>query len=1096
MRIRSALHTQLLATVALGALTTTASAQTVPINPAFAGDPSTYVSAGGTVLQGVQDITVPRALQLSGGATTIDTGVYTVGWTGNITSAASPPGTLTKAGSGTLVIMGANSVTPSMISAGTVIVAASTAGNATIASGATLQIGNGGTSGSLNTNSLVNNGTLVFNRSDTYTPYLSTRYSGAPITGTGTIKVTGGGTINFRTLPANFDGNYIIESGTLNFVADSWGPTATLSNEVVDNGVLGYTSSASGLITSSITGTGSLTVATSYKWNTVTLTGNNTYTGGTTIGHMTTLQIGNGGTTGSIAGPVTFLENTPIVFNRSDTYIFSGDVSGSGYWGGGGWIQQNGSGKLIYTGTAGPYVGVTVSAGTTIQIGNGGTTGSFGDPLFLAGTIIFNRSDTYTYAGSTNTAPGVTPGTLEQAGAGTLILTGTIDTTTTIIDSGSTLQLGDGGESGWHAPSGRLTATTVVNNGTLAFNYSNTSGFWAAISGTGSVHQIGSGTMMLTGNNTYTGGTTITAGTLQIGNGVAIGTITGDVLDNGTLAFNRSDTYTFAGNISGSGGISQIGSGTTILTGHNTYTGGTWIAAGTLAFGHSGTVTLAGSVSGSGNLIQAGTGSLVLNGVNTYTGQTTVAAGTLMIGDDAHPTAQTGGAVLVGNSATLRGHGTILGPVTNNASGTVAPGGSIGTLTVGSYTQGPNGTLDIEVAPAASSVLQVTGSAAIAGHLKFDFDPGVYGTHSYRFLTAGSLTGTFADVQTTGAPGGEAFGIRYGSGTIDLVVTPVAAAQVYSDFLTSSLQASERFADQVSAHQLAQSCRPAGQVRDDVPTCPERSVWGQAFAGFADQDAKNGALAYGSSWQGVVGGVDARSGSGLSFGIAATYVRSVLGVSGTAHLTIDMVGISAMAGIPLLEGSLDISGLWTSSNGLARRTVMPDNGSVMTVRSQPQNSVLGGSIQYSHGIALEGGLSGFARLNLMSLNQRGLTETGAMPYDFTMASAAKTGLSADIGLRLVKTYHPCNDFAVVPDVSLAVRSYLDQDHPDLTETLAEATGPSFSVSGPARANTAFVGGIGVTAERADGIALFLRGDGRISGSAREGAISIGGRIAF
>ena len=105
------------------------------------------------------------------------------------------------------------------------------------------------------------------------------------------------------------------------------------------------------------------------------------------------------------------------------------------------------------------------------------------------------------------------------------------------------------------------------------------------ISGTGSVTQIGTGTTILTGSNTYTGGTTISAGTLQLGNGGTTGSITGDVTDNGVLAFDRSDSVTFAGAISGTGGVTQIGTGTTILTGNNTYSGGTTISAGTLQAG-------------------------------------------------------------------------------------------------------------------------------------------------------------------------------------------------------------------------------------------------------------------------------------------------------------------------------------------------------------------------------------------------------------------------------------------------------------------------------------------------------------------------------
>ena len=67
--------------------------------------------------------------------------------------------------------------------------------------------------------------------------------------------------------------------------------------------------------------------------------------------------------------------------------------------------------------------------------------------------------------------------------------------------------------------------------------------------------QAGTGTLTLTGANTYTGGTTITAGTLQLGNGGTTGSITGNVVNNGALVFNRSDTLTFAGVISGTGAL-------------------------------------------------------------------------------------------------------------------------------------------------------------------------------------------------------------------------------------------------------------------------------------------------------------------------------------------------------------------------------------------------------------------------------------------------------------------------------------------------------------------------------------------------------------
>ena len=89
--------------------------------------------------------------------------------------------------------------------------------------------------------------------------------------------------------------------------------------------------------------------------------------------------------------------------------------------------------------------------------------------------------------------------------------------------------------------------------------------------------------MTLTGNNTYSGGTIINAGTLQIGNAGTTGSILGDVLNNGTLIFNRSDVLAFDGSISGVGSLQQRGGGTLVLNGNSpAFVGTTSIFAGTL----------------------------------------------------------------------------------------------------------------------------------------------------------------------------------------------------------------------------------------------------------------------------------------------------------------------------------------------------------------------------------------------------------------------------------------------------------------------------------------------------------------------------------
>jgi autotransporter-associated beta strand protein len=100
------------------------------------------------------------------------------------------------------------------------------------------------------------------------------------------------------------------------------------------------------------------------------------------------------------------------------------------------------------------------------------------------------------------------------------------------------------------------TISLLAMGGTIDTNRFN-SIFLGNIINSGSLTKMGAGTLTLSGSNTYTGGTIITGGTLQLGNGRTSGSIVGNVTDNGTLTFDRSDVVTFAGVISGTGGVAQ-----------------------------------------------------------------------------------------------------------------------------------------------------------------------------------------------------------------------------------------------------------------------------------------------------------------------------------------------------------------------------------------------------------------------------------------------------------------------------------------------------------------------------------------------------------
>ncbi len=259
------------------------------------------------------------------------------------------------------------------------------------------------------------------------------------------------------------------------------------------------------------------------------LSGNNTYSGGTTIS-AGTLQIGAGGTSGSIASTSGVTNNGILAYNRSDSIAASYIISGTGA------LTKSGAGTLTLSGAN------TYSGATTISEGE----------IALSGS-------------------------------------GKLSTSTALNLSGSTSRLDISGISAAGSTNGSLAGETgsVVNLGSKNLNVggNNTSTTFAGIlTNTGSLTKSGTGTLLLAGDNTFSGGMSISGGTLRVGDGGTAGTLgSGNVTNTGgTLVFNRSDSIAVANIISGGGPLTQAGSGTLTLTATNTYNGATTVEAGKL----------------------------------------------------------------------------------------------------------------------------------------------------------------------------------------------------------------------------------------------------------------------------------------------------------------------------------------------------------------------------------------------------------------------------------------------------------------------------------------------------------------------------------
>ncbi|WP_395741000.1 autotransporter-associated beta strand repeat-containing protein [Prosthecobacter sp.] len=567
-----------------------------------------------------------RTLTLSGTNTDNNTLAAAIGDNGGATS-------LAKSGVGTWVLTGNNTYT------GTTNIGIN---------GGVLQVGAGGTTGTLGSGAVTNLGILIINRSDAITV-------GNTIGGTGILTQAGAGTTTLSGTNT-YTGRTIINAGVLSVSSlANGGSNSNLgasinaaTNLVLNGGALKYTGAATstdrlfsvgtsggtldasgtgaiaftntgsmafnsqgGVRTLTLTGTntGSNTLAAVIGNNvgatslvksdvgTWVLTGTNTYTGTTTISGGV-LQVGDGGTAGTLgSGAVT--NNASLVINRSNAITVANTISGSGS------LTQAGGGTMTLSG-ANTYTGSTVINSGVLSVAalaNGGVSSNIGASTSAASNLVLNGG-TLQYTGAAATTDrlfsvGTSGGTVDASGTGA-------------VNFNNTGSMGFNGQTG--ARTLTLTGTNTGSN-TLAAAIGDNSGATALV-------KSGTGTWVLTGTNSYSGTTMISAGTLQVGDGNTTGTLgSGTVTNNAALVINRSDAITVANAISGTGSFTQAGAGTTTLSGTNSYTGVTTITSGVLNVT---TLANGGSSSGIGASSNAASNLVINGGTLQYTGSSNV----------------------------------------------------------------------------------------------------------------------------------------------------------------------------------------------------------------------------------------------------------------------------------------------------------------------------------------------------------------------------------------------------------------------------------------------------------------------------------------
>jgi len=593
----------------------------------------------------------------------------------------------------------------------------------------------------------------------------------------GVFAGAAGGTVTvesrqiFDTLQFKTDG-YTLTGGTLELSPAS-GTAGTFN---IDNGV----STTVGSIIADGTGN----VLKKVGGGTLTLTGSNTYTGGTQL-FGGVLAVSADANLGAASGGLTFdegtLQNTAAFASARDITLEAGggtfrtdaNLTLTGMVSGSGALTKDGGGTLTLSGPN-RYEG-----GTTIRYGNVIATS---DGALGSGAVVIDGRSGYTRL------------IFEGASAGNLAMTvkdGLLNFRNGASAGDATIQNDTSYDSVVFADDATAGAATIFNgSGGVGFYGTSDAGNATIVNGA-------QGYTFFTGSSTADRATIVSdaGGWVDISSlaasGVSIGSLSGD----GTVSLGAK-----ALTLGGLGKNDTIG----------------------------GAIEDGGVVGGvGGSIIKTGAGTLTLNGVNTYTGLTRVEGGKLIVGDDRHAEAVLAGAVNVNAGGTLGGIGTV-GTTTIASGATVAPGNSIGTLRVdGDITFAAGSAYEAEIAPSLDGdLIDASGKAMIDGGTVHAVKAGGVYTPGSRWTIIGAdggVTGTF-DHLTQNMPFVD-LALAYDANHvyIDATRNPVAFCDVAATF------------NQCSTGDGLETTGIGNPVYDAVAALPDEAIARQALDGVSGE---------------------------------------------------------------------------------------------------------------------------------------------------------------------------------------------------------------------------------------------------------------------